>query len=91
MGICADSSSNNDNNNNNKGDQVGKAVAIIVGSVAGLAVLVVALSVCRKATGTFSLFFFFFTPVFSSLIFLKFKNPKTPPYFLFVFQFTPFL
>lgn len=63
MGICADSSSNNDNNNN-KGDQVGKAVAIIVGSVAGLAVLVVALSVCRKATGTFSLFFFFLPPSF---------------------------
>ncbi|OWM80188.1 plasmodesmata-located protein 8 [Punica granatum] len=32
-------------------DQVGKAVAIIVGSVAGLAVLVVSLSICRKATG----------------------------------------
>ncbi|KAK4759191.1 hypothetical protein SAY87_022322 [Trapa incisa] len=42
--------SDDSSSNNNKEDRVGKAVAIIVGSVAGLAVLVIALSVCRKAT-----------------------------------------
>jgi hypothetical protein len=44
--ICVDSSSE---------DQVGKTVAIIVGVLAGVAVLIVLLSVCRKAMGKFSL------------------------------------
>ena len=37
----------------NNQDQVGKTVAIIVGVLAGLAVLVVLLSVCRRALGKF--------------------------------------
>lgn len=44
-GICIDSTSE---------DQVGKTVAIIVGVLAGLAVLIVLLSVCRKKMGKVS-------------------------------------
>ena len=40
--FCADSHNN---------DQVGKSVAIIVGVFGGLAVLVVLLSICKKAAG----------------------------------------
>lgn len=39
-----------DSSNN---DDVGRTVAIIVGSVAGFAVLIVLLSFCRKAVGKF--------------------------------------
>lgn len=35
-------------------DEAGKTVAIIVGVLAGIAVLIVLLSVCRKAMGKFS-------------------------------------
>jgi hypothetical protein len=42
MVFCADSHNN---------DQVGKSVAIIVGVFGGLAVLVVLLSICKKAAG----------------------------------------
>jgi len=44
-GICIDSTSE---------DQVGKTVAIIVGVLAGVAVLIVLLSVCRKKMGKVS-------------------------------------
>ncbi len=40
-------------------DQVGKTVAIIVGVIAGLAVIIVLLSVCRKSMGKFLLKLFF--------------------------------
>jgi len=42
--LFADSSNN---------DQVGKSVAIIVGVFGGLAVLVVLLSICKKAAGKY--------------------------------------
>jgi len=35
----------------NEDDQVGKSVAIMVGVLAGLAILVVLLSICRRAFG----------------------------------------
>lgn len=40
--LCADSSNE---------DQVGKSVAIIVGVLAGLAILIILLSICRKSMG----------------------------------------